>query len=139
MKCYLLRKRPLDKLKVSPCIPDNFFTENGYEDAATPRVCLAHSIDDCLVALSQNLKGARFFVSEVEVDEKDLYRPSTSEVPDVEVTGEVWVLDDVEVVLLGRIEVVGDDGCPGRTFSYGDDITAELYGWRWRWVEGSRS
>ena len=37
-KCYFISERKLDGEILTPRVPDNFFTKNGYEDSKTGRV-----------------------------------------------------------------------------------------------------
>jgi hypothetical protein len=132
MNIYFLSSS--DSIKtLSPRVPNNFFTKNGYEDAKTKRVCFAPSIDQCLMALSQNLTGKEFYVYN-PARKYNTYKPNIKEVPDSKITGEIWIKEPVELVCIGKIEVIKDKGLPGHKFTYGDN-TAELYDWEWKWVE----
>ena len=39
-----------DKITMTPTIPINGLTENGYEDNKTPRLCFSDSVIGCLAA-----------------------------------------------------------------------------------------
>ena len=135
---YHLSETNLDGSTVTPKIPTNFLIKNGYEDSTTPRICFAPSIDKALTTMSQNLKGRDFYVHTPDgvVETK---HPTAEEVPDVGVTGEIWVTKQVKLKCIGKIHVVSDDGKPGITYSYGDGKTAELYGWKWDWVNDEKT
>ena len=132
---YFLSPDNMDGKTLSPRVPDNFLIKNGYEDGETPRVCFAKSIDGALMALSQNLKGKELYVHQpVDPDFNNIVEPSIEQVPDVELTTEVWYTDDIEVKTIGKILVEEDDGLPGHKYTYGDN-EAELYGWKWKWLD----
>lgn len=132
-KLYRLSTRNLNGQILSPSIPNNFLTANGYEDTKTPRVCFAPSIDFCLRALSMNLTEKKFYVY-IPVGDYEVYTPKVSEVPDSKVTHEKWITKPIKVKCIGKIKVTGDAGEEGLTYSYGDH-TAELYDWNWEWIE----
>ena len=130
---YFLSEDNLDGKVLSPRIPNNFLVQNGYEDAETPRVCFAESIDGALMALSQNLEGKQLFVHQpVNPILEKVVNPTKKQVPDVELTTEVWYTDDIEVKMVGKILVETDDGLPGHKYKYGNN-EADLYGWKWHW------
>lgn len=131
---YFLSDNNMDNKTLSPRIPNNFLTKNGYEDNKVPRVCFSTEIGKCLIALSMNCKGKEFYVH-VPVGDFEVYKPSLSEVPDRNITGEVWVKKNVKIKCIGKILVTDDDGKPGMKYKYGDNKEAELYGWEWKWVE----
>ena len=131
---YFISPNNMDGKTLSPRVPNTFLIKNGYEDGETPRVCFAKSIDGALMALSQNLKGKELYVHQpVDPDFNSIVEPSIEQVPDVELTTEVWYTDDIEVKMVGKILVEKDDGLPGHKYTYGDN-EAELYGWNWRWL-----
>lgn len=132
---YCISQEDLDGQTLEPRVPDNFFTQNGYEDGETPRVCFTPSVDKCLMAISQKCEGIEFYVfSPEEVPEENIYKPTTKEVPDAEITDEIWITCPVKVKKVGKIKVLGDSGLDGHPFNYGDKTT-ELYDWNWEWLE----
>lgn len=134
LELYFLSPDNMNGKILSPRVPENFLIKNGYEDGETPRVCFAKSIDGALMALSQNLKGKELFVHQpVDPDFNNIVEPSLEQVPDVELTTEVWYTDDIEVKTIGKILIEEDDGLPGHKYTYGDN-EAELYGWKWKWL-----
>jgi hypothetical protein len=128
-----LSETNMDGKTLTPRIPKNFFTENGFEDNKTKRVCFAQSIDKCLMGLSMNCKGKEFYVH-VPVGSFKVVHPTKAQVPDVHITGEAWICEPVKIECLGKIKVIGDDGKPGRKYTYGNGIEAELYGWKWKYI-----
>lgn len=130
---YYFVSESSDIKSMVPRIPDNYMTRHGYEDSKTPRVCFAPSINSCLMALSQKCTGMEFYVY-IPDGNYDIYHPSVSQVPDVNITGEVWIKSKVRVKKIGKIKVIGDKGLDGHPYRYGNK-TAELYDWDWKWIE----
>lgn len=119
---------------INPSIPNNFMTKNGYEENKTKRVCFAPSVDQCLMGLSRNCEGGEFYVYAPDGDYKT-YTPSIKEVPDVKITGEVWIKEPVNVKCVGKIKVLDANKSPGKSYSYGNNQTAELYAFDYKWVK----
>lgn len=132
-RLYHLSQTNLDGKTLSPRIPSNYFTQNGYEDKTTKRVCFTPSIDKALRALSKNCTGIELYVH-IPYKEYPISKPTTKQVPDCKVTGELWIIEPVKLKCIGKIKVLGDKGEDGLPFTYGDK-TAELYDWDWRWIE----
>ena len=118
---------------LEPRIPDNFLVRNGYEDNTTERISVCKSIDDCLTAMSRNLKNKDFYVYKLKNTDIKKKTPSVKEVPDSSITNEVWLLEPSEFELVGKIRVTGTKG-DGLSYTYGDN-TAELYRWKWSYVK----
>lgn len=129
---YHLSTKNLHGKVLTPRIPVNFFTKNGYEDSKTARVCFTPTIDQCLMAISQNLEGVELYVH-VPMEKHKVYKPSVKQVPDSKVTGELWVKEPVKIKCIGKIYVKGDAMKDGLPFTYGNN-TAELYEFEWKWV-----
>ena len=130
---YYFVSESSDIKSMVPRIPDNYMTRHGYEDSKTPRVCFAPSINSCLMALSQKCTGMELYVY-IPDGNYEIYHPSVSQVPDVNITGEVWIKSKVRVKKIGKIKVIGDKGLDGHPYRYGNK-TAELYDWNWKWIE----
>ena len=139
-KYYFVSMINMNDELLQPRIPDNFLTQVGAEDNKTPRVCFSDSIDGCLIALSRNLKGMKLFVHVADCDESVLRQfrhPTTEEVPDADITDEVWSLKPVEIKCIGQIQVKKAYPKPlpyKYTDSDGTQKTAELYSWDWEWI-----
>ena len=118
---------------LEPRIPDNFLVRNGYEDNTTERISVCKSIDDCLTAMSRNLKNKDFYVYKLKNTNIKKKTPSVKEVPDSSITNEVWLLEPSEFELVGKIRVTGTKG-DGLPYTYGDNTT-ELYRWKWSYVK----
>ena len=131
---FFLSQNNMDGKTLTPRIPKNFFTDNGFEDSTTKRVCFAGSIDKCLMGLSMNCTGKEFYVH-VPVGNFEVVKPTKKQVPDVGVTGEKWIMNSVKIKCIAKIKVIGDDNKPGKPFTYGDNKHAELYGWEWEYLE----
>lgn len=118
---------------LEPRIPDNFLVRNGYEDNTTERISVCKSIDDCLTAMSRNLKNKDFYVYKLKNTDIKKKTPSVKEVPDSSITNEVWLLEPSEFELVGKVRVTGTKG-DGLSYIYGDNTT-ELYRWKWSYVK----
>lgn len=83
---------------------------SDYEDQTIPRICFNTSIQGCLIGINENkdITGQRFKVYSIEAD--DYYIPTMSEVPDRQLTDEVWVQAAVEPDYLYDIEITGKSG-----------------------------
>lgn len=126
----------MDGKILSPRIPKNFFTENGYEDNKTPRVCFSPSVRQSLMGINCSKTGTRFYVyspEDISAIKKYLVKPDKKSVPDVEITNEIWCLSKVKIKRVGVIETTASVDKP-HPFKYGDN-TAELYEWKFKWVE----
>lgn len=116
-----------DLKRLDPRVPKNFFTQNGYEDATTPRVSFAPSIGECLAGLSQNVDKQTFYVySPDDVKNYKVFKPNTTAVPDSKITNELWITEPVNLTPISKITVTGNRNENGKVFSYGK-YTAELY------------
>ncbi len=134
-RMYHLSQSNLDNKTIQPNIPSNFFTKNGYEENKTPRVCFAPSISKCLRALTQKCEDMVLFVH-VPDGKYDVYTPTLKEVPDQNLTGEMWITKPVKLKCIGCVKVIKDKGEPGLKYYYGEDnkYSAELYDWEYKWI-----
>ena len=119
---------------INPSIPNNFMTKNNYEENKTKRVCFAPSIDQCLMGLSRNCEGEEFYVYTPIKDYKT-YSPNIKDVPDSGITGEIWIKEPVDVICIGKIKVLDTNRSPGKSYTYGNEKTAELYAFDYKWIE----
>lgn len=111
---------------LEPRIPNNFLTFNDYENNTIDRVCMSTSINGCLKALSRNLDEEVLYVY-VPIDLSKIYMPDTDYVPDVDLTDEVWSLEETELRVKYKIKV-HDNGKKGEKYKYGNKV-GELYSW----------
>lgn len=132
---YFISENNMDGKILQPRIPNNYFTKNGYEENQTKRVCFSTSIDKCLMALSMNCKGKEYYVHQ-PVGEYTIINPTIKDVPDSKITGEKWITSPVKIKCVSKIKVLDDDGKDGKKFNYGEN-TAELYGWKWKYIKES--
>lgn len=130
---FYISTRNLDNLILKPKIPNNFLTQNKYEDSKTERICFCKTVDGAIMGLSQRLKGTELFVHVPETP-INYYLPLQEEVPDCKITGEVWVKHPTKIRCIGKIKILDDAGLPGHEYKYGNR-TAELYDWDWDWIE----
>lgn len=130
---YLVSRRNLDGLVLKPRIPNNFLTQNNYEDSKTERVCFSQTVDGAIMGLVSRCSGLELFV---HVPDKAVsyYSPSVTEVPDCKITKEVWVKKPVRLRCVGKIRILDDTGLPGQPYTYGNK-TAEIHEWDWEWVD----
>ena len=126
---FHLSMKPLKLKSMSPRVPDNFLVKHGYEDAKTKRISFTPSIDSALMAMSSNLKDKVLYVYAAP-NNTPFVEPSVSQVPDSGITKERWVLEPVQVYLIGKIKV-SDATDETFTYKYGNN-TAELYAWNWK-------
>jgi hypothetical protein len=126
---YHLSEKPLSSLTMSPRVPDNYMTRKGFEDAVTPRVSFAESVDGAIRGLSMKLSGKELHVY-VPVGKYDRLVPTIAQVPDSKVTSEQWVTSDVKVKLLGKIKVVSPKDVP-MPYTLSDGTVHELYDANW--------
>lgn len=131
---FFISDKYMDGAILNPRIPDNYFTQNGYEDITTPRVCFCSKVNNCLTALGQNVSGKEFYVYSPSTREGlEVWQPNEHSVPDFKVTNEYWILKPVQLKLVGRIRCTGSVG-DGQRFTYGGDF-AQTYDWNYKWLE----
>lgn len=136
---FFLSQTKIDSEILVPRAPLNSLTEHGYEDGDTPRVCGAPSINQCIMALSAALHDTNLYVYELLEEDgtvSDKYIvPLHSQVPDCEITGEVWFDHPMKLKYVGVIHVIKPYG-PGYKYHFGenDRYQAILYDWEYEWV-----
>lgn len=130
---YFISSTNQNDKTLTPRVPSNFFTKNGYEDNKTPRISFAPDIDKCLMGIPQKCSNMEFFVHE-PVGHVRTKNPTIKEVPDSDITKEIWALEPVTLKCIGKIKVIGDANEEGISFNYGKQ-TAELYKWNWKWIQ----
>ena len=133
-KLYFISEENIDKNTLFPRIPNNYFTQYGYEDNIHKRVCFCKTIEKCLMALSKNCKNLVFNVYEVDnISDYQVFKPNTIEVPDSKITEELWILTPVKLKFIGKIKCIGSVENDGYIFNYGHK-TAKLYAWEYEWL-----
>lgn len=93
-----------DSMILYPRIPKSIDIENN-EDYITPRICVSNSVIGCLNSIQNNLGGGcSLNIYKCYVKNKEIYRPTSREVPDVKDTGEVWLLKPTEFYRIMKIK-----------------------------------
>lgn len=135
---FISKDGDYDETIVQPRIPDNYMTQNGFEDNKTPRVCFSTSIDGCLMGLGQNITNKEFYVYH-PVGKHKVITPTEEQVPDVKITKERWICEPVELTCIGKIKAIDvngpkDDGIPYR-YGKNKEHEARLYSWGYKWIQ----
>jgi hypothetical protein len=136
-KIFYLSSKNCDGHMLVPKIPNNYLTQNNFEDSKTRRVCFYTVLMGAVMALPKREKGLELYVHEAFNNSIKYYVPSTDEVPDCKVTHEVWVKQPIKVKCVGKIELDGAFNEQGRKFTYGknNEKSAEHYRWKFHWLE----
>jgi GNAT superfamily N-acetyltransferase len=135
---YHISEENLIGKTLSPKVPENYMTKKGYEDNKIKRVSFSETIDGALLGISQDIKGKIFYVYEPEnyniktLSNKEIV--SKKYVPDAHLSKELWVLEDVKLKKVGKIKVIKAKPNP-ETYTYGDNIKAQIYYWEYEWIE----
>ena len=135
---FISKDGDYDETIIQPRIPDNYMTQNGFEDSETPRVCFSTSIDGCLIGLGQNITNKEFYVYH-PVGKYKVITPTEEQVPDVKITKERWICEPVELTCIGKIKAIDengpkDDGIPYR-YGKNKEHEARLYHWGYIWIQ----
>jgi len=129
---YHISVNNLDTLTVFPHVPNNSMVQYGYEDGITPRISFSPTVGQCLRGLAQDIKGMEFYVH-VPSKKPNIVKPTQRQVPDISITGEVWVTEPVVMKCVGKIRVIRAR-MEASSFKYGD-TTAQSYAWNYQWLE----
>lgn len=131
---FLSEDCTLDGGFLEPRVPENRMTKNGYEDNETPRVCFAPTVNQALMALSHRLGDKLLYVYRaIDVENAKIYHPTKSQVPDVDITNEVWFLNRTKIEYIGVIRV--KDALTGFDYTYDNGRQkATLWSWDYTWV-----
>lgn len=135
---FISSEEDLHETEMTPRIPKNYMTENGYEDNKTPRISFSTSIDGCLMGLGKNVSNQVFYVYQ-PVGKYKVITPTIDQVPDVKITKERWICEPVKLVRVGKIRAIDengphDDGIP-YTYGKNGEHEAKLYHWGWKWIK----
>lgn len=124
---YFVSEKQLKNLVLTPRIPNNYLTNNGYEDNKTARVSFAPSVQKCLAGLSKNLNDKVLYVyMPKNISKCSVYKPNTKAVPDSNITDELWITNPVELKEVSKIRITGNKGKNGKAYKYGNK-TAILF------------
>ena len=145
---FHLSETKLTNRILKPRIPNNNLTRMGVENNTIPRISVAPSIDHALTGYFYNYKNNhKMHVYNVKNGVVcNVAYPPKEYVPDIQFTKEMWVLEPVEMVYSGCIEVIGTQGKPlhwSYTICRRDSInsteikqiTETSYRWKWQWVK----
>lgn len=121
--------------KLTPKVPET--TINGQEDNSIPRVCCCHNIGNCLKSINP-FRGDVLFVYEIMLEDWTNimdYRDIIEYVPDAEYTKENWILEEVDVRIVGEVEII-----EGGYFDFSkiNSLGNKYFGikkvkWKWKW------
>ena len=140
MNLFHLSQSNLTNRTLKPRIPSNWLIDNGFEDNKSKRICFAPSIDKSLIAMSANLENKEFYVHVPKHNPTRIKKPTKKEVPDSIITGEIWVLEEVELKCIGKIRVTDSIDKPYKySFGNNNEYSTELYAWKWKWIEKNNS
>jgi len=93
-----------------------------------------HSTHTKNYTTSKNCKDLVFNVYEVDdITKYQVYKPDLSEVPDIAITEELWILTPVKLKFVGKIKCTNSIENDGHIFKYGDNI-AKLYDWEYEMI-----
>lgn len=134
---YHVSKKNLGrKVTFEPRVPKNNLTSDGTEDNEIPRICLAPTIQGCILALDPlyKLKDLDLFV--YQVIDKGQRRLSTKSiikydlVPDASKTKEVWFLESCQLNMVGQLHTDSFFGnfitFTSEDFSFLEDLQCHL-------------
>lgn len=129
---YHLSSENLDGLLIYPRVPDNSMVRYGHEDGVTQRVSFAPTVGQCLRGFAKDIKDQVFYVH-VASNTPTYIKPTQKQVPDVQVTGEIWATSPVTMKCIGIIKVTHARPEP-TGFNYGG-TNAQSYAWNYQWLQ----
>jgi hypothetical protein len=119
----------VDNTILTPRIPNNWLIQNGFEDGTIPRVSFSLNINGALRALSKNLNNKILYVHTPIIMAQYII-PTIQQVPDRDLTNEVWVLSPVKIKYIYKILVKNSLTAPLKyTVNNGNEYS--LYDWAW--------
>lgn len=90
-------------MMLSPRIPKSIDFEND-EDNTIARICVCENIVNCIKAILPNIfQGSYINIYSCDVDKEEVYKPTIRQVPDVDLTHELWLLKNTRFVLEKKI------------------------------------
>ena len=106
------------------------------EDCTIARTCFSKSIQGAISALCDSIDefeyGKKFYVHVPKnTDQIQIQKPTIDQVPDCDITGEYWVLNDVEMSCIGQIKITThiDNYYYGKYRGF--IIKINKYNWKW--------
>ena len=131
MLYHLSDKKYLKKL--TPRVPECIIS--GHEDAFIRRICCASKIGYCLKSLSP-YTGEKLYVYKILTNKHTCILKSSQiecVVRDAVWTHECWILNPVDVELVGLIQVTDSGGYDQFVNKFGDQFTG-TFGIKWVWL-----
>lgn len=128
MLYHLSENKNLSKL--TPRIPECAISM--YENVSIERICFSDSIDGCLSALQDCPCKYYVYIPDEELDNDDIYYPTVDEVRDAKYTHEVWVMKEIKVRCLGKIESFMWDSSKNHNSGRG---RVTIFHYPYKWIE----
>ena len=100
MQYYFISKQNHDGKTLEPLIPKNRMRD---EDNKIKRICVSSSIAGCLTAIHILKEGNYVYIHSCESD--SVIQPTIKQVPDVQLTGELWIIEPVKMTLISKIKI----------------------------------
>lgn len=123
----------LDNEILKPRIPNNYMTQNGYEDNVTKRVSFSTSIQGCLIGMSQNLKNKilNVHIPSDPIDTNHIINTKKlkDKVPDAHLTGEIWITIPIKIKYIYKIKILQTDN--HFQYTFGPNKKATTYSWKY--------
>lgn len=132
-RIYIIMNKNMENKNVNPKTPNNYFTQNGFENSKTKRVSFYTSISGAIMSLVKREEGMRLYVHTPMGSYNQYYKPTIEDVPDCKITGEVWIDRPIKLKCIGLIELKKETGKIHK-FKYGQKI-GEVKEWEFNWVE----
>lgn len=102
MEYYFASKINFNNETLYPKIPKS---RMNTEDSKISRICVSQSINGCLTAIEPKSVGEVLYIHKCISD--NTYQPTLAQVPDRHLTGEIWILEPVEMKLFMKIVTTG--------------------------------
>lgn len=137
-KLYHLSEDDLNNKLITPRVPYNKLTKTGFENCSIARICFAPNVENCLIAIGDDLQDKIFNVYE-PMNYNNLQIISNDEivknnyVADAFLTREVWVTNPVIMKYLYKIKVLNAVDKPFKV-QYDDEICSE-YSWNYEIIK----
>lgn len=134
---YHLSFKQLHNKIIYPRVPNNTLTKNRLEDGYIPRICFCPTIEQCLMAIGKNIEGRKFNVYTVLnknckiISNDNIIK--NAYVPDAEYTKEIWVIEPVKFIKVGRIIVRKALDNPYK-YTLRNGMQGECYAWEFDFI-----
>ena len=120
---------------LTPKVPD--LTLGDYEDHYIKRICCCHHIGNCLKAVNP-FRGDMFYVYEIIYNSNVRimnHHEVVEYVADAEYTKENWILEEVKVRKIGKIEILEGGFYNLRKVNKFGEVFDAIDRVKWKWVE----